>query len=381
MFLSKILKDYIFPISMLSGTIIGVGIFSLPYITAKVGIWIMLAYFFVLGLVVILIHLIFAELSLKTPDFKRLPGFAKIYLGKPGETAAYFSAILGLLGALLAYLIVGGEFLEELLFPVFGGDNLFYTFIYFVIGVSVIYFGIKAVANVQFWGLILFFLTLLGIFWRGYPFLNFSNLFSSPNINYLFLPYGAILFSLWGAALIPEVEEMVCHKKKLLKKIVFISILIPILISFLFIFLILGITGPQTTESALTGLKEYLGDGVVILVLFFGILTTFTSFVALGLTLKKVLMFDMGIKKSHAFIIAGFTPMVLFLLGLKSFISVISFIGAVFLGIDGILILLMYRKLVLNKSGFLRLKTKALIYSLGVILFLGIIYQIIYFIK
>jgi amino acid permease len=379
MFLGKILKDYIFPISMLSGTIIGVGLFSLPYITLKVGFWVVLIYFFVLGSVAILLHLIFAELSLKTPDFKRLPGFAKIYLGRPGEITAYFSAVLGLLGSLLAYLIVGGEFLEELLFPVLGGNNLFYTLIYFVIGISVIYFGVKAVASVQFWGLILFFLTLLGIFWRGYPFLNFSNLFPTPNINYLFLPYGAILFSLWGAALIPEVEEMVCHKKKLLKKIVFISILIPIFISFLFIFLILGITGFQTTESALVGLKEYLGDGVVILVLFFGVLTTFTSFVALGLTLKKVLMFDLGIKKMHAFIIAGFTPMILFLLGLKSFISVISFIGAVFLGIDGILILLMYRKSILNRLGFLQLKTKILIYSLGLVLFLGIIYQIIYF--
>jgi amino acid permease len=381
MFLLKLLREYIFPISMLSGTIIGVGLFSLPYITLKVGFWVILLYFLFLGGVTVLLHLIFAELSLKTPDFKRFPGFAKIYLGKPGEITAYFSTILGILGSLLAYLIVGGEFLESLFVPFFGGSNLFYTFIYFAIGVFIIFFGIKAVASVQFWGLILFFITLFWMFWRGLSVIEISNLFNTPDIKNIFLPYGAILFSLWGATLIPEVEEMLGSHKKNFKKIVLISILIPIFISIFFIILILGITGEYTTESALTGLKDYLGNGVVSLLLFFGVLTTFTSFVALGLTLKNVLMFDLRIKKINAFIIAGLSPMILFLLGLKSFISVISFIGGVFLGIDGILILLMYRKSILNRLGFLQTKTKILIYSLAVFLVLGIAYQIIYFLE
>ena len=68
----------IYAIATLSGTIIGAGLFALPYITLKVGFWMILAYFLLLGGVVILIHLFFGELALKTPDFKRLPGFAKI---------------------------------------------------------------------------------------------------------------------------------------------------------------------------------------------------------------------------------------------------------------------------------------------------------------
>ncbi len=376
-------KKIIYAVSTLSGTIIGVGFFALPYVTLKVGFWVILGYFLVLGVLVILVHLFFGELALKTPDYKRLPGFAKIYLGSWGEKVAYISTILGIFGALLAYLLVGGEFFTELLSPIFGGNSLIYTLLYFVIGAILIFSGIKAIAKVEFWGLILFFAILFAIFFQGEAFIKIENLFPAPNFSYFFLPYGVILFSLWGAALIPEVEEMLGGKKNLLLKIIPISILIPIIVYLFFIYLILGITGPQTTGSALTGLRNVLGNGIVSLALCFGLLTTFTSFIALGLTLKKVFWYDLKIKKIYAWVITCFIPLILFLIGFKSFIPVISFIGGVMLGIDGILILLMYRKLVLSKAEGIRPKRKYLIYPLILVLlsiFLGgIVYEIAYF--
>ncbi|MCX6759371.1 MAG: hypothetical protein NT012_02305 [Candidatus Nealsonbacteria bacterium] len=362
----------IYAIAILSGTIIGVGFFALPYVTLKVGFWVILGYFLALGALVILIHLFFGELALKTPDFKRLPGFAKIYLGNWGQVAAYTSTILGIFGALLAYLIVGGEFLTELFLPIFGGSSLVYTLFYFVIAAALIFFGIKAIAKVEFWGLVLFFITLFAIFFQGKLFITIENLFPSPDISYIFLPYGIVLFSLWGAALIPEVEEMLGKEKNLLLKIIPIAILIPMIVYLFFIYLILGITGTQTTESALIGLRNVLGDGTVSLALIFGLLTTFTSFITLGLTLKNVFWYDLKIGKNIAFAITCFIPLVLFLIGIKQFIPIISFVGGVMLGIDGILILLMYRKI----------KPKQiLVYPLFLILFGGIIYEIIYFIR
>ena len=362
----------IYAIAVLAGTIIGVGLFALPYVTLKVGFWVVLGYFLALGALVILIHLFFGELALKTPDFKRLPGFARIYLGNRGEKVAYTSTILGIFGALLAYLIVGGEFLTELLSPIFGGNSLFYTLFYFVMAALLIFSGIKAVAKVEFWGLVLFFIILLAIFFRGKLFITIENLFPSPDISHIFLPYGIILFSLWGAALIPEAEEILGQKKNLLLKIIPVAILIPMIVYLFFIYLILGITGPQTTESALTGLRDVLGDGIVSLALLFGLLTTFTSFITLGLTLKKVFWYDLKLPKNLAWLITCFLPLTLFLIGFKSFIPVIAFVGGVMLGIDGILILLMYRKI----------KPKQiLIYPLFLILLGGIIYEIIYFMK
>jgi len=55
------------------------------------------------------------------------------------------------------------------------------------------------------------------------------------------------LFFLWGASLIPELEEMFAFSRKDLQKIIFISILIPIFLYLFFIYLILGMAGSQTT--------------------------------------------------------------------------------------------------------------------------------------
>jgi len=368
----------LYALAVISGTCIGVGFFVLPYVTLKVGFWTILGYFVLLGGLVILVHILFGELALKTPDFKRMPGFAKFYLGKWGEVLAYISTVAGILGAILAYLIVGGDFFYQLLFPFFGGSSLVYTLLYFALGAAFIFFGIKAIAKIEFWALLLFFVILFIIFLQGKEFLNVSNLFPAPDNSFLFLPYGVILFSLWGATMIPEVEEMLAEKRNLILKIIPLAVLIPIIVYLFFIYLILGITGPETTESALTGLKSVLGNGAVSLALAFGVLTTFTSFISLGLTLKKVFYFDFKINEKIAWAITCFVPLILFLIGIKSFISIISLIGGVMLGIEGILILLMCKKSY-KKAGKPSFKC-SLVYPLSAIFVIGIIYEIIYFV-
>jgi len=375
----KLLKEIILPIAVISSTIIGVGLFSLPYIASKVGFVIMLSYFLVLGIIVTIIHLIFGELSLATPDFKRLPGFAKVHLGEWAKKITFFSTVFGISGAILAYLIVGGEFLNSLLSPIFGGSNSFYTYVYFALGAVLIFFGIKAVAKIGLWALILFFLILFAIFLRGNYLINTSNFTAFPfNLSGLFLPYGPILFSLSGAALIPEAEEMLKGNKQHLKKVIVIATLIPIIIYLFFVYLIWGITGPDITQSALTGLKNYLGDGIVNMALFLGFLTTFTSFIALGLTLKKILWYDFKVKKNLAWFLTCFVPLGLFILGFQSFIRVIGLVGAVAFGIDGTLILLMYRKLLLKRK---EVKKSLLVFPLIFVFAFGIIYELIYFLK
>lgn len=362
------MRKIIYPIATLSGTIIGVGLFALPYVASKVGMGIMGAWFGILGTLAAVIHLLYAEIVLKTPDYKRFPGIVKRYLGKRGEKLAYITTIGGLFGAILSYLIVGGGFLTQLFQPYFGRGETFYGLIYFISGAILIYFGIRIIAQIEFLALILLLLTMGGIFIRGLPHLKITNLFPSPNISYLFLPYGVILFSLWGAALIPEVEEMLKKEKKLLKRVVLISLLFSLFVYLLFTVGVLGITGNKTTPSALSGLREYLGDGIVILVLSLGVLTTFTSFISLGLTLRRVLTYDLGISEKKAWAITCFAPFFIYFWGINNFVVLISFLGAVFLGIDGILILLIYKKIAPQK-------TKIILFLIT-LLIIGVIYEI-----
>ncbi len=371
----KDIKKFFLALSTLSGTIIGVGLFSLPYITTQVGIFIILGYFLALGLLAILVHLLFAEVAIKTPDFLRMPGFAKYHLGKWGERVAFLEVTLGLFGANLAYLIIGGKFLSGLMTPVLGGNLFLYTIIYFVFGALIIYSDIKIISRVEFLGLILFFLVLFVIFFKGFSHFQLSNLFVSSLKKDLFLPYGPILFSLWGTALIPEIEEMLGSKKHLLKKIVPIAIIIPIIAYLLFIVVVVGITGQATSEESIVGLKNFLGDGIIGFALLFGLLTTFTSFIVLGLTLKKIFWYDFGMKKEIAWLITCLVPLIFFIGGVNNFIEVIGFVGGVTIGIDGILVILMYRKVNPKNNKIV------LILPLILIFILGIIYQIIYTLK
>jgi len=370
----------LYAISVLAGTTIGVGLFGLPYLALKTGFSVIFFYIFFLTVLSIVVHYLFGEICLKTEDFKRFPTFVSIYLGKKAKKISYFSTIIGLLGSLLAYMIVGGEFLKDIFYPYFdfGNNNFFYTFLYFLVGAIIIFLGVKAVAFIEFWGLIAFFIILLFIFVKGYNLINVGNLFLGDKnwfdlgLEKLFLPYGVVLFSLWGAALIPEAEEILGKDKEKLKWIIPVSIIIPSLVYLFFIYLILGMMGENTSESALVGLRTILGNKGALIALFFGILTTFTSFIALGLTLKKVLWYDLGISKNLSFVITVFFPFLLYILGFNNFIKVISFIGSVALAIDGILISLMYRKIKPEK--------RMLSYFLILFFVLGIIYSINYFV-
>ena len=381
MIFANFFKKYIYPISAIAGSIIGVGFFSLPYIAMKSGIWLTLAYFFILIIIVAIIHLIFTEISLKTPDFKRFPGFVGHYLGKRIKLFSFFSTIISSYGVLLAYLIVGSEFLKNIFQPYFGGEYFLYIIIYFLFVNFIVWFGIKTVSKTEFLILLLLFLSILFIFIKGFNHINFLNLFINKQINFsnFFLPYGPILFSLWGVSLIPEAEEMIKQNKKIIKqnkkiikKIVLFATIIPAVFYLFFTFLILSITGSQTTESALIGLKQILGENFMMIVFLAGMFATITAYIAHALTLKKVFSYDLKIKDRHAFIFTCFVPLILFLLGINSFIGIISFLGGILLGIDGILILFMYKKI----GG-----KKMIIYPLSVIFLLGIIYQIIYFVK
>lgn len=378
-------RDYILPVAVYSGGMIGVGFLALPYIATQVGIWLMLAYFVLVTFIIVVLTSVFCKISLKTPDFKRIPGFAEYYLGKWGKIVALSSMFFTGIGVLLVYLLVGSNFLFNAFSPFFSGKILSYALIYFLLASVIIFFDIKAISRVELGVLVLLFLILIFVFVKSFFQIDIDNIFLTPEnlgVKNMFLPYGALLFSLWGVGLMPEVEEMLRarrvssgsvenHKSKLSKIVVF-SVLMVAVFYFLFMVFVLGIAGKSVDQTALTSLSNILGGGLSQIILFMGAVVTFTAFIAQGIIFKKILMYDLKIKSWQAFVITCFTPFVLFLLGFNSFVPIISLIGGVFLGITGFLILLMYKKI----KG-----SKFIIYPLSIVFLLGIIYEIIFFIK
>jgi len=339
------MKRYFLALAMFSGTIIGVGLFGLPYVTLKTGVLPVLFYFILLSIIMVISHLAFGEICLRTQKQHRLPGYTEIYLGKKFKFIPVISNSIGLFGANLAYIIIGGSFLANLMMPIFGGTKLAYILVFFASGAFIIFLGSKAIARSEFLSLLIFFGVLIILCIKGLPYLKIENfnLFGFDFKNF-FLPYGIILFSLSGMSVIPELREILAEKGKLLRHVIITGTLIPAIIYLVFIILILGVAGPQTTEDALSGLKMVLGPKILILGFIFGIITTFTSYLTVGLTLKKIFWYDLKFSHFNAWVIAAFIPLLLYFIGLKDFIGIISFTGAVTMGIDMTLVYSIYLK-------------------------------------
>ena len=373
-------KQFFYALATFVGTVIGVGLFGLPYVALKVGFAVVLFYFIFIGIVTALVLLIYGEIILRTEGVHRLPGYAEKYLGIWGKRVAFLSIVLTLVGALLAYLIVGGGFLFGIFSSLLGGNPFIYTLIFFALGTSLVYYGIKSIAKIELSMLILFFALIVVFFIASFSKIKVEN-FLSLNLKNFFLPYGVILFSLGGAAIIPEIKEMLKGKEKNLRNIIIGGIILIIVTYLIFIFIILGVAGGKTSPEAFLGLENYFSKNILLLGFFFGFLTTFTSFLTLGLTLKKIFWYDYKISSTLSCFLACFIPLGLFFLGFKDFLWVIGLVGAVMLGIEGIIIFLIYLKA--RKSSqripayYLNL-SPYLIYFLIFVFVIGIILEIIY---
>jgi len=373
-------KKYVGALAIYCGTIIGVGFFGLPYVVSKVGFIPTFFYFAVLGFVTILTALVYAELSYRTKGLHRLPGYAKIYLGSRAKIIATISGIFGSTGSLLAYMLIGGGFLAELLKPVFGGSDYVYIFIYFLAGSVIIFASNKTLALTELIMLAIFFVTCGILFFNALPHIQVKNFFTS-DYSYFFLPYGVILFSLSGGSIIPEIKDFLGDKyKHLLKSVLIQGVNISIITYIIFIIAVLGVTGGQTSQDALSGLKNFLPAAIFPIFFIFGILTTFTSYISMGLTLKKIFWYDFKISHLISWLLVCLIPLLSYLSGLNNFIIIISLIGAITLGIDTIMLFLIYKKAKLKETGKIPFKlnlSDKLSFIIILMFFLGIILEIL----
>lgn len=365
--------NFIEPLAVFVGTIVGAGIFGLPYLALRVGFGALIFIFLALTVLVIVIHRLFAEIVCGTPKTCRLPGYVEEYLGKKWRNFSFVVSFLGLLGALLAYLILGGEFLRLYFVSLFGGPTIIFVLIYFAAGAFLIRRGIKSVSKTELVMTIGFVLLIFLFLCRGWSYIRWDNL-TTFNVPLMFLPYGAILFSLWGLALVPEIAEMNGKNFRAVSRIIGWGVILAALCYLFFVFIILSVSGSKTSSDALSGFFAVAGEQAIRLGYLFGLLTTFTSFIALGLTLKNTFRYDLRLSENISWFLACFPALGLYLLGLKNFIGIISLTGAVMLGLEAALVIFVYRSFLARQF---RQKAPFWIYPVLVLLLSGAVLQIV----
>ncbi|MFH0854186.1 MAG: aromatic amino acid transport family protein [bacterium] len=344
----------IYAVSMLVGTIVGVGMFGLPYVAAQVGFWPMLIYLCGGSVIVITMNLIYGTIIIGSDGKKRFPGYVKDYFGKKWGIIILINSLLGFYGSQLAYLIIGGKFLQGLISPIFPISPFAATIFFFIIGSFLVYKGIKSVSKSEFFMLTFLILMILIFFFVCFGKIKITN-FSGYNMDKIFLPYGIVFFSLMGASALPEIKEIFLkgYKKEnyskegkaSFKKTIIYSVIISLVIYIIFIAGVLGVSGKNTSIEAFSGLKSILSNKIIYLGYIFGFLAVFTSFLSIGLTIEKTFTYDCGLKHKKAFILASIIPFILFLAGFNNFLNIIGFVGTITFGIDGCFLFILYFKI------------------------------------
>lgn len=338
-------NSFILAVSTMVGTIVGAGIFGVPYVVSRSGIIPAIFYFLLLGAMVILLHLFYGEICLRTTEKHRIVGYAYRYLGVWGRVLASLALVFAIGGTLLAYLILAGEFLKIVFSSFIVLPATVFSLIFLALCTFFISQGRQLITKVE----VLLTLGLVGavalVLIFAFPHFQSSN-FPIFDLRNVFLPYGVILFTLIGFEAIPEIATFLrdTKAKVRLDKVIFIATSFAVVLSFVFAFSVVGISGSNTSIDAFGGLIPLVGGHVITIGALFGVLSIASSFLVLGNYLKNSLRHDFAVPTTLAIAFMVLLPLVPFLLGVREFIGVIGMVG-VFIGmVEGLLIIRIFQK-------------------------------------
>ena len=337
-------KSIILPASILAGTIIGAGMFSLPFVFKTIGILDGLFYLSFFSAVFILTYIIFGDIILRTPGEHRFIGYAKIYFGEAGFWASLLVGLVQLFFILTIYLILSQSFFN-LLFPIKPPMQIL---IFWLAGSMAILLETKRIAFLEsliISGIIAIIFLIFG--------LGFKNFFNLP-INSFHWPdlalAGPILFALSGGLAIPEVigyfKESVLAMDSL-KKALILGGLLP---AFAYIFFVFGILSlsKSVSQDSVSGLIGNVPPAVLYLLGILGMASILSSYIAIGLNTRRILQYDLLISEWLSKLLVVFIPIILYIAGLRNFFNLITFIGVIFLPIENLAIIAMW--FILNKK-------------------------------
>ncbi len=321
-------------VAVVVGTIIGAGIIGVPYVFAQSGFLTATVVLILVGFALFFVRLMLAETIMRTEGVYQLTGYTKIYLGPIFQHIQGFVLVFSIFGTLLAYMISQGEILSALL----GGSSFVWALaFYFSFSVLVVY-GIDVVKRSELMMIVAVFLIMVVIAFYSAPQVktSFLNVFSFSDI---FLPFGVIMFACAGLVSVPAAWRVVkrSNRKDLFKSVIVWGGLIPPVIYFIFALLVVGITGPNTSQVATVSLGEVIGPHMVVVANIFAFFTVATSFLTMALAQQDIFHFDYSFSKLLSSFLVIAVPLFLFVLDFSDFISIISFVGAFMVGINGFL--------------------------------------------
>ena len=361
-------KSFLGSASLLAATTIGAGMFSLPYVFKESG-WLSGLFYIILlsGAVIFVHHLYWIVLS-RADGKTHLLSLVRDRLGKRAFYAASIAVVTGLFLTLVIYLILAQNFMRIVLPEQIGnlGAVLFWS------AASLpILLRLQKLVGAEFFGTFLMVSIVLFVFATGQDGFSEVALLKPENI---FLPFGAILFSLTGWAAIKPMFDWQKRNgdSSPLPKLAAGTILSAI-VYILFVIGILGSDGAISTDT-LSGISSWPLWKLQLLA-WLGIFAIWTSYMPISLEIKNELDDDLRLPASFSLVAAVVVPLLIFLSGFLNFLGAISLAGGVFLAIQYVFIILVSKK-ILALSGLKKFFADLLIF----VFLAAAAYEIYYFV-
>lgn len=318
------------------GTIIGAGALAIPSVFHTYGlVWGSVLYWGIAAMVacthMLMMDVVFAHGGKKKIRF---PGHVTMEFGKVWGALAFLSHPAQSMGACLAYIILGGDFLYAL-----GGGHLvpsvlFWQGLFWAGGAVTVILGMKFLARVETrltWLLVGALIVTSFLFARQAD----PALFFSLKATWVWAPLGILVFSQFGLSIIPEIIDLSGNQREgALLAIVGGSLMAALL---MWIFGVMTYAAAPALSDSATSYSTALPQAWWWIIPCVGFLAVATSFLTLMEGLKHTLMYDAKLGKNTATAVSLTSPLFLLLLTSRDFLGTVSFVGGVFSATNGAL--------------------------------------------
>lgn len=315
-------KEELIATTYLIGMTIGAGVLALPYVFSQAGFLIGVIELLLTWVIVTVLTLCLGEIVLRTKDNHEVTGLAELYLGKKGKMFLIIISILYIYGALLAY----GIGLGEAAYGLFGFDMLKSAIVIFLCLAAVVFFGLKTVTKAEVLLVPFIFIIIFCLFIFAYDKIVIDN-FAGFEPSKILVPIAPLFFALFGLWCVPDMKRILKNKKQL-KKTIILGVTVSAISYFLLAFLVVGVTGTETSGVFSVNLAKYVNPIIGKLTYLFTFFTISTSFLSIGFTLKEMLHEDYQWSNTVAWLVAFLIPFLLLLITQKGFVDVIAITGA-----------------------------------------------------
>lgn len=327
---------------ILAATTLGAGIFALPYAFQESGWLTGLFYLLALGCLIVFVHSLYWRTLSFVHEKQRLLGLTERYMGKWGHAFASAAIIGGLILALVVYLILAGQFIA-LLFPSSGGA--LGTLAFWIIGSLPLMVSVRWLAGLESLAAVLMAALIIVIFISSGGAMGESLEIPAVNFKHILFPFGIVLFSLAGWTAIEPMYEYGKKSGGILRRPLGVFALGTGAVVLLYLLFVQGVFNSTSviTPDTVSGLLSWPLWKLKLLGAL-GLFALWTSYVPISVEIKNSLEKDAQLPKEWGLITAVGAPILLFALGLTSFIDAIGLAGGVFLGLQYVCILFVSRK-------------------------------------